>query len=219
MRRIIPVVDNEPRSGERRGPYGFRPRTNVFRTPRRLVAMAPETELLRDAIERVYVERYEAYCRMARLLTRDMDLARDSVQEGFARALAHLGGYRGEGTLDGWIWRIIYRVAIDMQSGKHPALPPEAIDVGHAQIAWSVELPYPERDPVLTAALRGLPPRQRLLLFLRYFADLSHADIASVTGVRLGTVSATLNQARAALTAQLGDDYRPFVSKGVSSYD
>ena len=61
----------------------------------------------------------------------------------------------------------------------------------------------PESDPVLAAALRSLPPRRRLILFLRYFADLSYTEIADVVGVSEGTVAATLAQARTALRAVL----------------
>ena len=57
----------------------------------------------------------------------------------------------------------------------------------------------PTSDPVLAAALRGLPPRRRLVVFLRYFADLSYPEIAEVVGISEGTVAATLHQARAAL--------------------
>jgi DNA-directed RNA polymerase specialized sigma24 family protein len=47
-------------------------------------------------------------------------------------------------------------------------------------------LPEPERDPALAEAIRGLPPRRRVMVFLRYFADLSYADIAEACDVRLG---------------------------------
>ncbi|MGH2932490.1 MAG: RNA polymerase sigma factor, partial [Gaiellaceae bacterium] len=60
-----------------------------------------------------------------------------------------------------------------------------------------------ERDPELAAALRRLPPRKRLVVFLRYFADLSYAEIAEVGGISEGTVAAALSQARAALLEHL----------------
>ncbi len=56
-----------------------------------------------------------------------------------------------------------------------------------------------ERDPALALALRSLPPLRKLVVFLRYFADLSYAEIAEVCGVSEGTVGATIAQALAAL--------------------
>lgn len=60
-----------------------------------------------------------------------------------------------------------------------------------------------ERDPELSQALRRLSPRKRLVVFLRYFADLSYAEISEVAGISEGTVAATLSQARAALLERL----------------
>ena len=52
--------------------------------------------------------------------------------------------------------------------------------------------------------MRKLPPRQRLIVFLRYVSDLSYSDIAHACGIAEGTVAATLAQARTALAAELG---------------
>jgi DNA-directed RNA polymerase specialized sigma24 family protein len=57
-------------------------------------------------------------------------------------------------------------------------------------------------DPV-RAAVAALPERQRLTLFLRYYADLDYDAIAATVGVAPGTVGATLNAAHAALRSSL----------------
>ena len=48
-----------------------------------------------------------------------------------------------------------------------------------------------------------LPPRQREVVFLRYFADLDYRTIARVLDLELGTVSATLSTAHRALRTRL----------------
>jgi RNA polymerase sigma factor (sigma-70 family) len=48
-----------------------------------------------------------------------------------------------------------------------------------------------------------MPPRRRLVVFLRYFADLPYQTIAEVLEIDAGTVAATLAQAREALSAVL----------------
>ena len=55
----------------------------------------------------------------------------------------------------------------------------------------------------LRSALLALPERQRLAVFLRYYADLSYGQIADALGVRPGTVAASLHAAHAALREQL----------------
>ena len=82
------------------------------------------------------------------------------------------------------------------------APPPGATLNGSLEAA----LPEPDRDPVLAEALRSLPPKRRLIVFLRYFADLSYAQIAELCAVSEGTVGATLAQARAALEEQLREE-------------
>jgi RNA polymerase sigma factor (sigma-70 family) len=64
---------------------------------------------------------------------------------------------------------------------------------------------HPERDAELRAALALLPERQRLAVFLRYYADLDYATIGKALGISTGTVSATLNAAHAALRGRLDE--------------
>ena len=59
-----------------------------------------------------------------------------------------------------------------------------------------------DRDAVLTA-VRGLPPRQREAVVLRYWLDLPLADIADAMGVRLGTAKSQLSRGLAAVEASL----------------
>lgn len=156
-----------------------------------------------EELEQLYQRRYVAFCRMASAVTGTAETGRDAVQEGFARALAASGTYRGDGTLDAWVWRIIVRAAAELRTTDQTRLPDDGDD-SYAGQWWLTEPPGVDRDPALAAAIRRLTPRQRLMLFLRYFADLSHADIAAIAQVRGGTVSATLAQAKTALARELG---------------
>src|SRR5207244_9120580 len=110
--------------------------------------------------------------------------------EAFARAIRGRRGFRGEGSLEAWVWRTLANVcASDRRSrAAADARPAEASENGFAE-EW----------PELRAAVAALPERQRLVLFLRHYADLSYDGIAEVLGVARGTVSATLHSAHAAL--------------------
>jgi RNA polymerase sigma-70 factor, ECF subfamily len=155
-----------------------------------------------EQIERIYRGRYERLCRMATAVTGGVDTAHDAVQEGFALALAHRHTFRGEGPLAAWIARIVLRAALDTRRVR-TAETSLRDEFDFRAFLWVPSLPHAERDPVLASALRALSRRQRQVVFLRYFADLSHAEIAAVTGAAPGTVSATLAQARAALAQRL----------------
>jgi RNA polymerase sigma-70 factor, ECF subfamily len=150
-----------------------------------------------DEIERVYRERYVGFRNALVTVTGSRDAARDAVQEAFARALRSRDQFRGEGSLDAWIFRIALRTALETRrNGREVALLDDA----------DPALPAPERDPELAAALRELPPRRRLIVFLRYFADLSYSEIAAVCEISEGTVAASLAHARADLIETLERD-------------
>ena len=150
----------------------------------------------RRELAALYQDRYLGFRRAAATLTGSYESAHDVVQEAFARALAERRRFRGEGPLGAWVWRIVLRVALDERKQSMRLLLGEHLEIG---------LVEPARDPSLSEALRELPPRRRLIFFLRYFADLSYADIAAVCEISEGTVAAALAQARAVVAEALAD--------------
>lgn len=63
----------------------------------------------------------------------------------------------------------------------------------------------PERDEALLGALRRLPPRQRAVIALRYYDDLTEAQTAAVLGCSTGTVKSQASDAMAKLRGLLGE--------------
>ena len=144
-------------------------------------------------LEDLYRRRHGAFQVMLASVTGSVESARDVVQEAFAQALRDQKGFRGTGSLEGWVWRIAFRVAIGSKGSRELAVE-EVPDVAFVDES---------NDPALAAAVRELPPQRRLTVFLRYFADLSYAQISEVLGVAEGTVAATLSQAHEQLAAEL----------------
>jgi RNA polymerase sigma-70 factor (ECF subfamily) len=151
------------------------------------------------AIEELYRRRHSAFWNVIAAVTRDREAAQDVVQEAFARAFTKRRQLRDPDALEPWVWRIALRVARE-RAGR----PTVALDE-----AFEPALLAPERDPDLAAALRALAPRRRLVVFLRYFAGLSYAEIAAATEIAEGTVAATLSQAHDELLAHLTREETP----------
>lgn len=140
-----------------------------------------------DPLEQLYRDRYRNFRDIMAGVVGSHDLAREVVQEAFARALRQQRKFRGDGSLEAWVWKIALNVALKMRRelAREWALDDE-YEAGIQEAA-------PDRD--LRAAVRALPPRRRLVVFLRYFADLSYGEIAEIAGISEGTVAATLAQA------------------------
>jgi RNA polymerase sigma-70 factor (ECF subfamily) len=136
--------------------------------------------------------------RVAEAIVGDVELAHDVVQEAFARALVRRPEFRGDGSMTGWLWRIVVNEARDASRRRVRRTSAEfeaselAATNGRA-----------ESDSALRALIAELPERQRLVLFLRYYAGLRYAEIAAVLSIAPGTVAATLNQAHACLRRRL----------------
>jgi len=58
-------------------------------------------------IESLYRSRFTQFVRVARAVTGDRDSALEAVQDGFADALRNAGQWKGEGPLEGWVWRCV----------------------------------------------------------------------------------------------------------------
>ena len=148
-----------------------------------------------EALEQLYRDQYRNYRDIMAGVVGSHDLAREVVQEAFARALHQQRKFRGDGSLEAWVWRIVVNVALKTRRSLRRE--------------WSLDEEYeaaahetaPDRD--VRAAVRALPPRRRLVVFLRYFADLSYAEIAEIAGISEGTVASTLAQAKEELLGLL----------------
>jgi RNA polymerase sigma-70 factor, ECF subfamily len=159
--------------------------------------MSRETSIDVGEIESVYRARVGSLRRVARAITGDSEAARDVVQDAFASAISGRVSYRPMGSLDAWIWRIVVNRAISERRRLSRATTPP---LAHEP---SLDGDAGDGGGPLAAAVALLPERQRLAVFLRYFADLEYAAIAEVLGVSPGTVGASLHAAREALRAAL----------------
>ena len=158
----------------------------------------PQSGAVVARIAVAYESRFSEYVRVATAIAGDPERGRDAVQDAFARAIAGCLAYRGDGPLEAWLWRAVTNAAHNQRRAAGPAARGGAIE----------EEPCPETsardgDGALRDQLALLPERQRVVLFLRYYGDLSYREIGEVLGLRTGTVSATLAAAHGTLRERL----------------
>src|SRR5918992_500697 len=147
-------------------------------------------------IEQLYRVQSPRFRRVAFAMLRDEEDAREAVQEAFARAIRFRSSFGRSGDVEAWLWRTLVNTCHDVGRRRRLLAQPTA-EVGAGQSANGTV------GDEVRAAVALLPERQRLVLFLRHYADLSYAQIAETLGIERGTVSATLHAARASLRSLL----------------
>lgn len=156
------------------------------------------------AVTVLYQSHYAALVRMAALLVGDVATAEDVVQDCFIALHRAWWRVRDTSTALFYLRRsvinrsrsVLRRRAV---ADRHPPLPEPALPSAEESALAVVQL------SVVRAALAGLPVRQREVLVLRYYADLSETQIAAVMGISRGSVKAHAARARDALRAALAD--------------
>ncbi len=154
------------------------------------------------AVTALYSAHYRSLVRLAALLVRDIATAEEVVQESF---VSMHGGWRrlrdSEKALSYLRQSVVnrsrsvlrHRVVVDRNAPKPPPDMPSAEQGAIALL---------ERSAVV-AALRTLPARQREALVLRYYGDLSEAQIAAAMGISRGAVKSHTARAMSALRVVL----------------
>jgi RNA polymerase sigma-70 factor (sigma-E family) len=135
--------------------------------------------------------------RTAWLLTGDWPAAEDLVQTTFIKVWRHWERVRDTDDPAAYVRRILVNTHLKMLrrrwSGERPAAElPEGTDALDALEASDVR-------HSLRAALATLPPRQRAVVVLRYFSDLSEAQTAAELGCSVGTVKSQASRAMVTL--------------------
>lgn len=151
-----------------------------------------------QAVTALYGAEYRSLVRLAALLVRDVATAEEVVQDAF---VAMHGAWRRLRSPDKALAYLRQSVVNRARSVlRHRAVvekyaPKGLPDVQSAEHGAIIQL---ERDAVVRA-LHGLPPRQREALVLRYYGDLSEAQIAAAMGISRGAVKSHTARGMAAL--------------------
>jgi RNA polymerase sigma-70 factor (sigma-E family) len=151
-----------------------------------------------DAVTTLYTAHYRSLVRLSALLLGDAAVAEEVVQDAFVAMHGKWGRLREPDKAAAYL-----RQAVVNRSRS--ALRRRVVEERHAQRADAAgpsaeqsALHTLERDAVM-AALRSLPQRQREVLVLRYYADLSEADIAGALSISQGAVKSHASRGIAAL--------------------
>ncbi|MCK6693693.1 MAG: RNA polymerase sigma factor, partial [Thermoanaerobaculia bacterium] len=120
--------------------------------------------------------------------TATVEDAEDVLQEGFIQVFRDICQYRGEGSLEGWVRRIMVRTALQHLQKQETTL--ELIDLAVLEHLLLDEIKpgkIDEEPGRLVQILQKLPPGFRAVLNLYVIEERSHEEIARELGISVGT--------------------------------
>ena len=156
------------------------------------------------AVEALYAAHYRPLVRLAVLLVRDVETAEDVVQDSFVSMHGRWRSLREPEKGLAYLRQTVVnrsRSVLRHRGVRARYVPPSTRNAPGADEHALTS----ERRGAVLEAMRNLPDRQREVLALRYYLDLSEADIAEALGISRGSVKTHASRGAAALRHLLED--------------
>lgn len=158
-----------------------------------------------DAVVRKYGERLQVH---AMYILHDGQEARDVVQEVFIKAMREPRLYDADFKIQAWLYRVTRNLCFNLVRDRRRR--DTLLQVGPKPGTTTLDpldaVFESERQDEILEAVESLTPDHRDILMLRYYEDLSYAEIADRLGIKLGTVMSRLSRARDRLLEVIGLD-------------
>lgn len=164
-----------------------------------------------EALEELYAAHWRQLVRLAVLLVRDVGTAEEVVQDAFVAMHGRWGRLRDNDKALAYLRQAVvnrsrsvlrHQVVVDRHLRSASSRPPDP--------ASSSDVSALDRDRRVAVldALGQLPDRQREVLVLRHYLELSEAEIADALGIARGSVKSHASRGSAALRDLLGDVWK-----------
>jgi len=171
----------------------------------------------REALAPLMERHYQRLYRLALSYLRHPDDALDAVQETFVKTFQKADRWDGSMEAGPWLSRVAINQSIDRwrrNRRRQTTFTPLAEGDHHESLAAGG--PDPDRRVLgremrdrLAVALEMLPERQRAVVVLRHYQEMSLDEIAETLGMRLGTVKSTLHRALGRMRTGLRGELHP----------
>ncbi len=161
----------------------------------------------RHAQNKLYTRYAPALLGICMRYARNKDEAEDILQEGFIKIFLNIGSYRGEGSFEGWLKRIMVNTAIthNKQNLKHQY----HTDIDQIEETHSAGDEGGEVDTVklpkekLMDLIQNLPEGYRMVFNMYVFEQYTHREIADIMEISENTSKSQLSKARRLLASRI----------------
>lgn len=162
----------------------------------------------RDAFRLVYEAYKDKVYSMALYFFRgDPATAADVTQQVFLRLMDKIGQFKGQSDFATWLHRFVVNACVDRarSAGRGAeTVEPAVLEAVAVPPSHEDDLDRRELARSIQGALADLSPKIRMAIVLRYFEDLSYADMASALNCSMGTVASRLSRGHEILARRLG---------------
>ncbi|MGM0566658.1 MAG: RNA polymerase sigma factor [Bacteroidota bacterium] len=156
-----------------------------------------------EALFRLYADKMFGVCRY---YTRDISEAEDVLHDGFLKVFDKIGKFRGDGSLEGWIRRVIVNTALERFRKHRNMFSVSEINEDMAdQQGMNVESHISSEE--LLEIIMELTPQYRLVFNLYALEGYSHQEISKRLGISEGTSKSNLARARTILQKKVLQRY------------
>ena len=138
--------------------------------------------------------------------SKDVTEAEDNLQEGFIKVFTYIKNFRHEGSLEGWVRKIMVNVSLEKfrkQNIMHPVEDTSIYESGN----YSNDIIEKITADELINLIQELPPRYRMVFNLFVMEEMNHKEIGEVMQISEGTSKSNLARARDILKRKVNEHY------------
>ncbi len=159
----------------------------------------------RDAMRALFEAYKDKVYSIALRFSGDPSTAMDMAQDAFLKLFSAIRDFRGNSSLDTWIYRIVVNSCLDHKRRVWRLIPlaDEFVATLRASGDSLTEAMKSEVRDRIWSAVNELAPDLRIAIVLRYTEGLSYAEIAEVLGAAEGTIASRLSRAHKELEKRL----------------
>lgn len=161
---------------------------------------------MREAQETLYRRFADKMFAVCKYYTDDRDEACDFLQEGFITVFRKLDRFKAQGSLEGWIRRIIVNTALQAIRKKkvyHEHY--DLIKIEQEELYSAEEFNSEVNPKEIIQWVNELPKKAGLIMKLYAIEGFTHPEIAEMLDVSVGTSKSQLNRARTLLKARINN--------------
>ncbi|MCX6272502.1 MAG: sigma-70 family RNA polymerase sigma factor [Bacteroidetes bacterium] len=181
--------------------------------------MSSDEKLLRGCLEGKRQAQNQLYRRYAPTMlgvclrySRSREEAEDVMQEGFIKVFQNIGHYKGTGSFEGWIRRIMVNTSINQYHAtlkqqfvhvENIELLGQEVEKDHFEMSEPGDEPLSVSPEVVIEYIRKMPDGYRMILNMYVFEGYQHKEIAEMLGISENTSKSQLSKGRKYLKNQL----------------